>query len=102
MSRSRKNRKLKFGGFFHWVSFKSNKKDKQIANRNLRRTNKLRIKLGQDTLNKLKEVRDIYCFDSDGEAYYMTYNKQNRQGVGNSIWGQDAWSEEDINRLNRK
>lgn len=102
MSRSKKNRKLKFGGFFHWVTFKSNKKDKRIANRTMRHNNKILIKLGKDPINKVKEIYDNWNFNSDGGAKYRTYNKQNRFGVSYSIWGQEAWSQENINYMNRK
>lgn len=102
MSRSRKNRKNKFGGFFYWVSFKSNKEDKRIANRAMRRNNKMRIKAGKDPFTKLKEICDNWNFNSDGNAQYRSYNKQNRYGVEYSVWGQGAWSEENIIYMNRK
>lgn len=95
MSRSKKNRKLKDGAFLRWVSFRSNKKDKTIANRIMRRNNKLLIKLGKDPINRLKEICDIWNFDSDGECSYINFKRK--------IFFRDAgWSKEDIRKINQK
>ncbi len=55
---------------------KSEKKNKQEANRRLRRTNK--ILLFQDKEPKeLREVSDVWCFDKDGK-WYDTDNKHEK------------------------
>lgn len=95
MSRSKKNRKLKNGAFIHCVYFRSNKKDKTIANRIMRRNNKILIKLDKDLINKLKEVRDIWEFDSDGSCYYINFKRKR-------FFGDTEWSKEDIRKINQK
>lgn len=58
------------------VCYFSNKKDKRIANRLLRRSNKQL--LSQDLLEEkrclrtLREISDVYDFKSDGLPYYMS------------------------------
>lgn len=100
MSRSVKNRHLKNGAHFHWVSFFSNKRDKQIANRAMRRINRVHLKNGdEDLIHSLKEVRDIWNFDSDGECGYINflsyrfYNHLNRYS---------PWTRDDIRSINAK
>lgn len=95
MSRSVKNRRFKHGGYFHWVTFKSNKIDKQFANRSMRRTSKRLIKLGKDPIYHIREICDNWNFDSDGECYYRSFN-QPRMFTGG------VWTEEEINYMNRK
>ena len=90
----------------HWVSYRSNKTDKRIANRRMRRNNRVLIKLGKTPYNKLKELCDIWNFDSDGKAYYMSYNLQNRlaahQYIPCSIYSDSPWCDEDIIKINMK
>ncbi len=65
MSRSR--RKTKISG---WTTATSEKEDKQLANRRLRRIVKEKLKLGEAILPKLREVSDVWCFEKDGKAYH--------------------------------
>lgn len=57
------------------------KQYKTMANRKLRRTNKLRmiqaVQQMQDAifLNHIKEALDIWCFPSDGKPYYVPSTK---------------------------
>jgi len=96
MSRSVKNRHLEHGAYFHWISFFSNKRDKQIANRMMRRTNKIRLKLGQDLYHSLKEVRDIWNFDSDGGCAYINF-------LENKYFNElSSWTKEEIRKINAK
>lgn len=59
-----------------YVYYFSNKKDKQIANRRFRRTNKIKVKVNPDKLTyKLKEVSNTYTFSSDGLVHYCGHFK---------------------------
>lgn len=64
MSRSRKK------PYQAWACYFSNKKDKTIANRTLRRKNKHRLKKDKPLLHHVREVSDTWNFDSDGLAVY--------------------------------
>ncbi len=63
---SRSKRKTKICG---WTSASSEKEDKQLANRKLRRIVKEKLKSGKVILPKLREVSDVWCFDKDGKGY---------------------------------
>jgi len=64
MSRSKK--KSKITGI---TTAKSEKADKQEANRRLRRKTKEAVKQGKDELPKLKETSNIWSFSKDGKKY---------------------------------
>lgn len=66
MSRSyRKHKCIKIAG-------SSDKKDKVCANRRLRKKNKLYLRNGiYYPLALLREVSDVWSFNSDGLAYYF-------------------------------
>ncbi len=48
---------------------KSEKQDKQQANRKLRRIVKNKLKSGDISLPKIREVSDVWSFDKDGKIY---------------------------------
>lgn len=96
MSRSLKNRKLKHGAHFHWVSYSSNKLDKQYANRSMRRNNRIRIKLGKEPYHHLREVCDNWNFNSDGGCSYVNFLGSRFGHKG------EPYSKEDIRLINRK
>lgn len=55
-----------------YVSYSSNKKDKQVANRKFRRLNKILSKTNPGKLRyRLREVSDVWSFNSDGLARYV-------------------------------
>ncbi len=68
MSRSR--RKTKISG---WTTATSEKEDKQLANRRLRRIVKEKLKSGEDVLPKLREVSDVWSFENIANIYGETY-----------------------------
>lgn len=75
MSKSERNRKEKKGVFTTWTSYKSNKQDKQIANRKFRRKSKVDIhNIDKEPLHSLKEVSNTFSFASDGLAFYSSYD----------------------------
>ncbi len=47
------------------------KKNKQDANRKLRRIIKIQLKQEEDNLSKLREVSNIWSFDKDGKKYLI-------------------------------
>lgn len=47
----------------------SEKEDKRLANRRLRRVNKARVKLGLEALT-LKEISDVWDFNKDGKSRF--------------------------------
>ncbi len=55
---------------------KSEKKDKQLANRRLRRIAKEKLKLGETELPILREVSDVWDFDKDGKIYNSDMTKK--------------------------
>lgn len=63
MSRSRRKTPV-----FGWTNCKSEKQDKQEANRSLRRINKARVQNGNEPMQK-KENRDIWGFGKDGKGW---------------------------------
>lgn len=64
--------------FMSWIIYKSNKKDKIIANRKFRRVNKVRLKVNPDKLfYDLDEVSNTYNFASDGLVHYAGDLKNN-------------------------
>lgn len=75
MSRSERNRKEKNGVFTTWAYCKSNKQDKQIANRKFRRKSKIDIHyIDKELAHSLKEVSNTFNFASDGLAFYSPYD----------------------------
>lgn len=74
---SRSFRKNKICGY---TSKESEKSDKTIANKKLRRLVKVRIQKKSEHLPILKEVSNIWWFDKDGKHYYpeMTKKEQSK------------------------
>jgi hypothetical protein len=68
----------------------------------MRRNNRVLIKLGKEPFSKLKEICDIWNFNSDGEAIYTSYKKQNSYIVSHSIYDVGTWTDEDIRKINQK
>lgn len=65
MSRSkRKTRIIGAGG-----KSASEKKDKTLANKRLRRAVKIRLKKGDEVLPNKKEISNVYDFAKDGKVY---------------------------------
>ena len=64
MSRSRK--KTKFQAI---TTAKSEKENKQEANRKLRRIVKQKVKQEESELPRLREISNIWAFDKDGKTY---------------------------------
>ncbi len=64
MSRSKKKTKI------HGITTAhSEKENKQDANRKLRRIVKQKLTTGKESLPKLREVSNIWCFNKDGKVY---------------------------------
>lgn len=72
MSRSR--RKSPYRG----VCADSDKFDKRLANRRLRRINKMRLEKGLEPL-ELRDVSDEWCFNKDGKMYIEPNSKWMRK-----------------------
>lgn len=68
------SRSYKKHPFASYVSYKSNKKDKQRANKLFRIKSKQNIKTEQEPLYSLNEVSNTYLFSSDGLASYVGNN----------------------------
>lgn len=49
-----------------WVIYKSNKKDRTLANKIFRAKSKNRIRNGKEPLYSLRECSDVWNFNSDG------------------------------------
>lgn len=64
MSRSRKKNKMHGN-----TTAKSEKENKQDANRKLRRATKQKVNSGETILPKLREVSNIWSFNKDGKTY---------------------------------
>ncbi len=64
MGKSRKKNK-----FYGYTMATSEKKDKQRANRILRRIVKEKLKIGNTNLPKLREISNVWCFSKDGKRY---------------------------------
>ncbi|MEM6719131.1 MAG: hypothetical protein AAF611_07455 [Bacteroidota bacterium] len=64
MSRSRKKIKIRA-----ITTSKSEKKDKQQANRKLRRIVKQKVKSEETELPKLREISNVWAFDKDGKIF---------------------------------
>jgi len=71
MSRSKK--KTKITGI---TTAKSEKTDKQEANRKLRRKAKEAIPQGKEELPKLKEISNVWSFSKDGKNYNKEMSKK--------------------------
>jgi hypothetical protein len=54
---------------FGITTSQSEKRDKRLANRRLRRAVRLQVQRGSEVLSLLREVSDVWCFDKDGRAY---------------------------------
>jgi len=54
---------------FGLTTSQSEKQDKRLANRRLRRAVRVQIALGCEVLSLLREVSNVWCFDKDGRAY---------------------------------
>jgi hypothetical protein len=52
------------------------KRDKTIANKRLRRLVKVRLAKRDDVLPLIKEVSNIYQFDKEGKHYYSKMTKR--------------------------
>lgn len=57
--------------------YKSNKRDKTLANRIFRHRTLQNIRSGKEPLYSLKQVSDTYNFPSDGLAYYYPRHRWN-------------------------
>ena len=83
MSRSIRNRHDKNGVYLKWCG-KSDKKDKQVANRKFRRQEHIEEKEtlleGEDKFETtdIKDVSNNWTFSSDGGANYIEFNKGNK------------------------
>ncbi|HAS41174.1 MAG TPA: hypothetical protein DCS93_11880 [Microscillaceae bacterium] len=64
MSRSRK--KIKIQGI---TTAKSEKTDKQQANRKFRRVVKQKVKMNETELPELRELSNVWSFSKDGKMY---------------------------------
>jgi hypothetical protein len=65
MSRSRKKTKI------HGVTTaRSEKQDKRVANRRLRRIVKQKVKADDMILPLMREVSSVWTFEKDGKTYY--------------------------------
>ncbi|WP_043706932.1 hypothetical protein [Tenacibaculum ovolyticum] len=64
MSRSRKKNKIHGN-----TTAKSEKENKQGANRKLRRTTKQKVNSVKTILPKLREISNIWSFNKDGKTY---------------------------------
>jgi hypothetical protein len=64
MSRSRRKNKI------HGITpAKSEKEDKQNANRKFRRVVRQKVKMNKTTLPKLRELSNVWSFSKDGKRY---------------------------------
>ncbi|WP_396167744.1 hypothetical protein [Flavobacterium sp.] len=70
---SRSYKKTKIVGYTTKVS---EKQDKTIANKKLRRLVKVRIAKKNEILPLLREVSNVWNFDKDGKRYYYNINKE--------------------------
>lgn len=83
MSRSIRNRHDKKGVYLKWCG-KSDKKDKQVANRKFRRQEHIEEQAtlleGEDKFETtdIKDVSNNYNFSSDGGANYVEFAKSNK------------------------
>lgn len=64
MSRSKRKTKMRA-----ITTASSEKKNKQEANRKLRRLVKLHVKKKNTEMPKLREISNVWSFDKDGKAY---------------------------------
>lgn len=64
---SRSFKKNPFSAICH---YKSNKKSKTLANKKFRKLSKLRLINGKYLPKYVREVSDVYLFDSDGLPFY--------------------------------
>ena len=55
---------------FGITTSRSEKQDKALANRRLRRKVKSRLGTGDEEMPLLREVSDVWSFDKDGKAYW--------------------------------
>ena len=53
-----------------WVIYKSNKKDRTLANKIFRAKSKNRIRNGKEPLHSLRECSDVWNFNSDGLPHW--------------------------------
>ena len=101
MSRSYHKSNTMEHAYINWVCYSSNKKDKQVCNRLLRRISKLKLKkaITTDNLdnylgyNKPREVRDVWDFNSDGLRHFFSFK--------HCPWV-SKYTEEDIKKYIRK
>ena len=63
---SRSEKKTKIRGI---TSAKSEKENKQDANRKYRRIVKQKVKLNESELPEIKEISNVWSFDKDGKTY---------------------------------
>jgi len=63
---SRSKQKTKIHGN---TTAKSEKENKQDANRKFRRIVKQKVKLNKESLPGVREVSNVWCFDKDGKRY---------------------------------
>ena len=83
MSRSIRNRHNKNGVYLKWCG-KSDKKDKQVANRKFRRQEHIEEQAtlleGEDQFKTtdIKDVSNNYDFSSDGGAHYVDFDEETR------------------------
>ena len=63
---SRSEKKTKIRGI---TSAKSEKENKQDANRKYRRIVKQKVKSNESELPKIKEISNVWSFDKDGKTY---------------------------------
>ncbi len=101
MSRSVKSRKEKHGAFISYVCYFSNKKDKRLANQRFRTTerNQLRKMVSDDELDRdpvknIREVSDVWNFDSDGLAHYISFLDKGYDG--------EEWTRDEIRKYRMK
>ena len=71
MSRSKKKTKIR--GI---TSAKSEKENKQEANRKFRRIVKQKVKLSKVEFPLIKEISNVWSFDKDGKRYDFAMNKR--------------------------
>ncbi|PKH51257.1 hypothetical protein CXF68_11455 [Tenacibaculum sp. Bg11-29] len=71
MSRSKKKNKIHGN-----TTAKSEKENKQDANRKLRRTTKQKVSSGETILPKLREVSNIWNFNKDGKTYNLEMSEK--------------------------
>lgn len=96
MGKSVKNRHDKYGTFVK-ICGVSDKKDKRLANRKFRRYSKIDIydPENDNIVHDLKEVSDVYDFNSDGLAVYINFSQRSK-------WCDEPYSEYDKIRFRRK